>query len=142
MVKCPKCGTEAATPIKCWTVSPEKRTASGVMPEFHVGFFMCPKCGSKFRKKVAPAAKTVQAANIKELAERVKGIHEGLTQTLRTLRERIGILETERSSVLMEIESLKKAAESRAKALENEVNTLRQEIQSLKELLGSTEKAM
>jgi chromosome segregation ATPase len=102
---------------------------------------VCSECGSKFKKKVPSAAKTEQVTNIKKLAEKVKDIHGGLTRTLRTLREKMCILETERSSVLMEIESLKKAAESRAKALENEVNALRGEIQSLKELLGSTEKA-
>jgi len=102
---------------------------------------MCPECSLKFRSKVPPAAKTVETANIKDLAERVKDIHEGLTRSLTTLRERIGLLETERSSLLVEIDSLKKAAESRAGALETEVSALREEIQSLKELLGSGEEA-
>jgi hypothetical protein len=141
LANCPNCGTEVASPIKCWTVSPAKRTANGVIPEFRVGLFMCPECRSKFRSKVPPAAKTGETANIKDLAERVKGIHEGLTRSLTTLRERIGLLETERSSLLVEIESLRRAAESRASALENEVNSLREEIQSLKELLGSGEEA-
>jgi predicted RNA-binding Zn-ribbon protein involved in translation (DUF1610 family) len=141
LANCPNCGTEVVSPIKCWTVSPAKRSANGVIPEFRVGLFMCPECSSKFRSKVPPAAKTGETANIKDLAERVKDIHEGLTQSLTTLRERIGLLETERSSLLVEIESLRRAAESRASALENEVNSLREEIQSLKELLGSGEEA-
>jgi predicted nucleic acid-binding Zn-ribbon protein len=141
MANCPNCGTKVISPIKCWTVSPAKRSANGVVPEFRVGLFMCPECKSKFRSKVPPAAKTAETANIRDLAERVKEIREGLTRSLKTLRERIGLLETERSSLLVEIDSLKKAAESRANALENEVNALREEIQSLKELLGSAEEA-
>ena len=55
-------------------------------------------------------------------------------QTLRAPREKIKTLETERASLLMEIEGLKKVAESRANALETEVNQLREELRSLKEL--------
>jgi predicted RNA-binding Zn-ribbon protein involved in translation (DUF1610 family) len=139
LADCPNCGTEVAIPIKCWTVSPAKRSANGIIPEFRVGIFLCPECKSKFRSKVPPVAKTAEAANIQNLAAKVREIRDGLIQTLKTLRERIGILETERSGLLVEIESLKRAAESRANALENEVNALRAEIQSLKELLGSTE---
>jgi chromosome segregation ATPase len=141
LVDCPNCGTTVFTPIKCWTVSPLKRSAKGVIPEFRVGIFLCPECKSKFRAKVSSTTRPVKTANIKELAEKVKNIHDGLTRSLKTLRERIGLLETERSSLMVEIESLKKAAESRANALENEVNALRNEIQSLKEFLGSTEEA-
>jgi predicted nucleic acid-binding Zn-ribbon protein len=62
-------------------------------------------------------------------------------QTLKTLREKIRTLETERAGLMVEIEKLKKVAESRADALENEVSQLREEIKSLKELLGSAEKS-
>ena len=138
MVVCPNCGTEVGIAIKCWTVAPAKHRATGDIPEFRVGIFKCPKCKSKFRSKVDASTEPAKT-NIKDLVAKVKEIREGLTQTLRTLREKINILETERPSLLMEIENLKKVAESRANALETEVNRLREELKSLKELLGASE---
>lgn len=78
-------------------------------------------------------------ASVKNLVNRVSEIREGLVQTLRTLRERINKLETERGSLLVEIEKLKKAGETRAKNLEAEISDLRKEIKAMKELLGSAE---
>jgi DNA repair exonuclease SbcCD ATPase subunit len=138
LVDCPNCGTEVATAIKCWTVSSAKHTAKGRIPEFRVGIFKCPKCKSKFRSKISSTAKPVET-DVEDLAAKIKEIHQGLTQTLRTLREKIKTLETERWSLLVEIEGLKKVAESRANALETEVNQLREELRSLRELLGVSE---
>jgi vacuolar-type H+-ATPase subunit I/STV1 len=140
LADCPTCGTEVATAVKCWTVAAAKHRATGDIPEFRVGIFVCPKCGSKFRSKVEAAAKSKPVeTSVKDLVVKVKEIHEGFTQTLRTLREKIKTLETERASVLVEIEQLKKVAESRANALESEVNQLREELRSLRELLGASE---
>jgi septal ring factor EnvC (AmiA/AmiB activator) len=139
LVECPSCGTEVATAVKCWTVSPMKQTEAGNVPEFRVGIFECPKCKSKFRSRVGLEAKPVEIANVRSLVERIKEIREGLVQTLTALREKMKTLETERSSLLVEIEQLKKVAESRANDLEVEVSQLRAELKSLKELLGSTE---
>jgi vacuolar-type H+-ATPase subunit I/STV1 len=138
LVDCPNCGTEVATAIKCWTVAPAKHRATGDIPEFRVGIFKCPKCKSKFRSKVDATAKPVKT-NVKDLIVKVNAIREGLTQTLRTLQEKIRMLETERVSLLVEIEKLKKFAESRANALETEVKRLREELKSLRELLGASE---
>ena len=138
MVDCPNCGTKVAAAIKCWTVSPAKHTAKGYTPEFRVGIFECPKCKSKFRSRVKPKAEVAATKNIKDAAEKIQEIHKGLTQTLRFLREKINELETERWSLLVEIEQLKKVAESRAKALEDEVQQLRKEINSLRELLDAS----
>ncbi|MEJ5327801.1 MAG: hypothetical protein WHU54_06095 [Candidatus Bathyarchaeia archaeon] len=139
MVRCPSCGATVPAAIKCWTVSPAKQAAYGVIPEFRVGLFKCPECKSTFRSKVNTAAEHVEAKDVKILAEKVKDIHEGLTQTLRFLREKISALETERESLLMEIEQLKKVAESRASSLEVEIKQLREDIQALRELLGVNE---
>ena len=139
MVDCPNCGTEVAVAVKCWTVSPAKQGATGVIPEFRVGIFECPKCKSKFRSKVSSTAKPAETKNVKNLVEKVKEIRKGLTQTLRALREKINRLETERASLLGEIEELKRVAEARANALETEVNWLREELKSLRELLGTSE---
>jgi vacuolar-type H+-ATPase subunit I/STV1 len=138
LVACPNCGTEVATAVKCWTVSPAKHRATGYIPEFRVGIFECPKCESKFRSKVDATAKPVKT-DVKDLVVKVKEIREGLMQTLRVLREKINTLETERTSLLVEIEELKKVAESRANALETEVNQLREELRLLRELLGASE---
>jgi len=138
LVECPNCGTEVAAAVKCWTVSPRKQTAAGNVPEFRVGIFECPKCRSKFRSRVGPEARATETASVRSLIERIKEIREGLIQTLGVLRDRLKTLETDRSSLLLEIEKLKEAAESRADALEVEVSQLRAELKSLKELLGST----
>jgi len=139
VVDCPNCGTEVTTAMKCWTVSPRKQTETGDLPEFRVGIFECPKCKSKFRSRVEFRTKSAETTNVKNVVEKIKGIREGLMQTLKTLREKIRTLETERAGLMVEIEKLKKVAESRADALENEVNELREEIKSLRELLGDSE---
>ena len=139
MADCPNCGTEVAVAVKCWTVSPARYSARGYLPEFRVGIFECSICKSKFRSRVSSTAKPAEPKNIKNLVEKVKEIHEGLTQTLRVLREKINTLETERATLLVEIEQLKKVAESRANALEAEVKQLRDEIKSLRKLLGDSE---
>ena len=136
MVSCPNCGKEILVAVKCWTVKPAKHRPSGDIPEFRVGIFMCPTCKSKFRAKVNATVKPMET-NVKHLVVKLKEVHGGLTQTLRTLREKIATLENERKSLLVEIEKLKKGAESRANALETEVSQLRQELKSLKDLLGA-----
>ena len=77
--------------------------------------------------------------SVKDLSIKVKEIKKGFTRTLRVLRERIQMLETDRAGLMGEIEELKRAAESRANALETEVNRLREELKSLRELLGANE---
>lgn len=110
------------------------------MPEFRVGIFMCPKCKSKFRSKVDATVNPART-NLKALAAKTLEIHEGLTQTLRNLRLKIEILETERGSLLVEIDNLKKVAQARANFLVIEVNRLREELKSLRELFGASKKA-
>jgi len=139
VVDCPNCGTGVVTAVKSWPVSFRKQGDGGALPQFCVGIFECPKCKSKFRSRVEFRAKAGGTANVKNAVEKIKGIREGLMQTLKTLREKIRTLETERASLMVEIEKLKKVAESRADALENEVNQLREEMKSLRELLGSNE---
>ena len=138
MVDCPNCGTDITTSVKYWTVTRMKHGAIVVIPKFKVGIFECPKCKFKFRSKVDATAKHVET-NVKDFVVKIKEIREGLTQTLRVLREKIKTLETERTILMVEIEELKKVAESRANALETEVSELRKEIKALKELLGSAE---
>jgi hypothetical protein len=140
LVSCPNCGTEVAAAIKCWIVAPAKHKTTGDIPEFRVGIFMCPKCKSKFSSKVDAAANP-EITNLKALAAKTLEIHEGLTQTLRNLREKIKILETERGSLLVELDNLKKVTQSRANFLAIEVNRLREELKSLRELFGASKKA-
>jgi vacuolar-type H+-ATPase subunit I/STV1 len=137
LVECPNCGTEVATAVKCWTVTPVKHTAKGTIPAFRVGIFVCPTCKSKFRAKTNVTTKPTEI-NVNDIVKKLKEIHEGLTQTLRTMRKKIATLETERTGLLVEIERLKKVAESRANALETEVNQLREELKSLRDLLDTS----
>jgi uncharacterized Zn finger protein (UPF0148 family) len=138
LVACPNCGTKVVTAIKCWTVAPAKKSATGYIPEFRVGIFKCPACKAKFKSKVNAISKPAKTS-VKDLIVKVKEIQQGFTRTLWFLREKIMILETEQAGLLGEIEELKRAAESRANALKSEVNRLREELRSLRELLGANE---
>jgi septal ring factor EnvC (AmiA/AmiB activator) len=137
LVECPSCGTEVANAVKSWPVSFGKHDESDAHSQLCIGIFECPKCKSKFRSRVEPTAESAETASVSDLVERIKGIREGFTQTLTTLRDRIRMLETERSGVLGEMDELKRAAESRADALEAEVQQLREEVKSLRELFGA-----
>ena len=139
MADCPNCGTRVAVAVKCWTVSPAKHTARGDVPEFRVGLFECPNCKKKFRVRVAPEAKIAEVTSIASLVVKLEEIRQGLSISLLVLRKKIRTLETEKGSLLFEVEKLKKVAETRASALEAEVNELREELRSLRELLGATE---
>jgi septal ring factor EnvC (AmiA/AmiB activator) len=136
LADCPNCGTEVEVAAKCWTVAPAKLSATGYVPEFRVGIFECPSCKSKFRSRVD---KPADLNNVRVLVERIQEIREGLKRTLRVLREKIERLETERASLLVDIEKLKRVAEARANALEIDVKELREELRSLRELLGVSE---
>jgi uncharacterized Zn finger protein (UPF0148 family) len=136
LADCPNCGTEVEVAAKCWTVAPAKLSATGYVPEFRVGIFECPNCKSKFRSRVD---KPADLNNVRVLVERIQEIREGLKRTLRVLREKIERLETERASLLVDIEKLKRVAEARANALEIDVKELREELRSLRELLGVSE---
>jgi hypothetical protein len=59
--------------------------------------------------------------------------------SLKPTIERIKALEAEKTSLLAEIESLKKLVEQKAAALEREVGVLREEAKSLKTLVSVPE---
>ena len=56
--------------------------------------------------------------------------------SLKDTVEKIKSLETEKKSLLLEIEELKKMADAKATALETEIGALRDEVRSLKILMG------
>jgi chromosome segregation ATPase len=128
-----------AAPIKSWPLSFKQRGEKGREDNLYIGIFECPECKTRFRSAVRFKPKTKEKASIKNMVERIKIIQGELMQTLKTLREKIGTLETERSNLMLEIEELKKVAESRAAALESEVSMLREEVRSLREILGYSE---
>lgn len=136
LVKCPKCETEVATPVKTWPIPSRGPSRKGKESKLIVGIFGCPSCGVRFRAAVEPEVKVGEAASIKNMVERIKGIRGELMQTLKNLREKIKTLETERSNLMTEIDSLRKVAESRVTALESEVSMMREEVKSLRDLLG------
>ncbi|MBS7633010.1 hypothetical protein KEJ15_05255 [Candidatus Bathyarchaeota archaeon] len=140
MVKCPKCGGEKATVVKTWSL-PTRKTAKEEEATPVVGIFECLNCKARFRSMVEKEVAKDETASIKNMVERIRGIREELVQTLKNLREKIKTLETERSNLIIEIESLKKVAESRVSALQSEVNILREEVKSLRDVLGYVEEA-
>jgi chromosome segregation ATPase len=135
---CPKCGHGVQKPVKTWPIPQRKPLKDGEEARL-AGIFECPNCKARFRAAVEAEAKTQQAASIKDMVGRIKGIREELMLTLVNLREKIKTLETEKASLMTEIENLRKVAEARANTLENEVGTLREEVRSLKDLLGYVE---
>jgi chromosome segregation ATPase len=138
LANCPKCGTKVSIPIKAWPIHPQD-SASDDQRSKLTGIYECPSCRARFRASVQAEAKPEEAANIKNMVERIKGIKGELMQTLKVLRERIKTLETERANLMVEIDKLRKVAESKAAALESEVSMLREEVKSLRELLGYKE---
>jgi chromosome segregation ATPase len=125
-------------PIRAWPIHPQQ-FAGDVKRSELTGIFECPSCRARFRASVQTEAKPEEAANIKNMVERIRDIKGELMQTLKVLRERIKTLETERANLMVEIDKLRKVAESKAAALESEVNMLREEVKSLRELLGYNE---
>jgi len=141
LVKCPKCGGEAAIPLKKWAISARKPLKKGEEAQVVMGIFECPNCKARFRTAVEVEAREEETVSIKNMIERIKGIKGELMQTLKNLREKIKTLETERSNLMIEIEKLRKVAESKVSALESEVTMMREEVKSLRDLLGYTEEA-
>ncbi|MCJ7429650.1 hypothetical protein MUO83_00360 [Candidatus Bathyarchaeota archaeon] len=139
MVKCPKCETEVATPVKTWPIPSRRPSKKGEESKLIVGIFECPSCGVRFRAAVEPKVEVEEAVSIKNMVERIKGIRGELMQTLKNLREKIETLETERSNLMIEIDNLRKVAESRVTALESEVSMMHEEVKSLRDLLGYQE---
>jgi len=135
LVQCPRCGTDVANPVKTWPIPSRKPLGVGETPRL-AGIFECPSCRVKFRAAVDAAARTVETASIRNVVERIKGIKGELMQTLKNLREKIKTLETERATLMIEIDKLREVAESRVNALESEVTMLRDEVKSLQDLLG------
>jgi hypothetical protein len=138
LVDCPKCGSNVQTPVKTWPIPSREGLKEGENPRL-VGIFECPNCKARFRSAVETETELSGTANIKNMVERIKGIKGELMQTLMNLREKINTLETERASLMVEIENLRRVAESRVDALESEVSMLRNEVKSLRDLLGYKE---
>lgn len=139
LVKCPKCEAEVTTPVKTWPIPSRGSTRAGEESRLSVGIFECQDCGARFRAAIASETTVEEAASIKNMIERIKGIRGELVLTLKNLREKIKTLETERSNLMIEIDKLRKVAETRVSALESEVSMMREEVKSLKDLLGYAE---
>jgi predicted nucleic acid-binding Zn-ribbon protein len=125
-------------PLKSWPIPTRKPLKVGEKPKL-AGIFECSECRARFRAAVESGTGNQQTASIKDMVGKIKGIKDELMLTLMNLREKIKTLETERASLMNEIETLREVAESRANALEDEVMMLREEVRSLKDLLGNTE---
>ncbi len=133
MAECPKCGTEVANPFKTWSMV-GRPSKAGERFKLTLGLFECPVCERGFRAVLGTERITIEGI-IKE----IKGIEKGLMQTLRSLREKIEKLESEKADLLGEIGKLRQVGEEKASTLEEEVATLRKEVKSLKKLLGDLE---
>jgi uncharacterized coiled-coil DUF342 family protein len=135
LANCPRCGTDVERPLKTWAIPSRKPLREDEKPRL-AGIFECPKCKARFGAAVTAKKRDEEAANIKNMVERIRGIKGELAQTLVNLREKIRTLETERTNLMIEIDELRKAAETRVSALEDEVSTLRNDAKSLQDLLG------
>ena len=135
MSVCPRCGTEVTKPAKTWSMV-GRPSKTGERFKLTLGIFICPECEKRFRKVVG---KEKERITLKGMLEEIKGVNEGLVETLGDLREKLEKLKTERSELLREIEELKRAGEEKANTLEEEVASLREEVETLKEMLGDLE---
>ena len=132
MAECPKCGAEAAVPVKVWPMSQEL-TKNGEILRQSMAQYKCPKCANSFRKFVGK-----EIINLKEILEKNK-LLEGMvleaTKKRAELEEKVKALEEERDSLREEVEALKAIAELAAKssALEDEVAKLKEEKMALQE---------
>jgi hypothetical protein len=128
-----------ATAKNDWTIQSIKRADAPATPKINVGVYECPKCKASFTS-ATPAQNSVPVQSVEPtmsiLIGRLNEVRSGLKQNLQNLRRNLEVLESERSSVLIEIETVKKDAESKAVGLEMEISQLREDISSLKELLG------
>jgi len=107
-----------------------------------MGAFQCPACKTSFNAQVPAEANSNRTVNVKNKVERVIRIQGALMQTIKTLKEKIAALEVEKSSLMAEIETLRKTAEARVVTLEAEVGQMREEAKSLRELVEKSEPAV
>jgi len=80
---------------------------------------------------------SIQNAKVLSVKREIHKLIRGKNMSsLQKTIEKIKSLETEKKSLLLEMENLKKMADAKATALENDVVALRDEIKSLKILMG------
>lgn len=139
---CPHCGAKVIAASKIWPVYSTENKEPTAEPDFYIGTFQCAKCGAKYDGKIPAETLSGRTVNVKNKAERIMRIHGELMQTIKSLKEKITKLETEKSSLMSEIETLRKTAETRVTTLEAEVGQMREEAKSLRELLGNNEPAI
>jgi uncharacterized Zn finger protein (UPF0148 family) len=120
MAVCPNCGAKVYT----------AKTAS------EARLLVCPSCKTRFEVVEASGNISGATANVKKGISRIRVIRGEVMQTLKVLREKIQALETEKATLIVEVEKLRKAAETRALTLETEVGQMREELKSLKDLLA------
>jgi uncharacterized Zn finger protein (UPF0148 family) len=100
------------------------------------GLLVCPSCKTRFEAVEASGNMAGSTANVKKGISRIRVIRIEVMQTLKALREKIQALETEKATLIVEVEKLRKAAETRALTLESEVGQMRDEVKTLKDLLA------
>ncbi len=135
---CPRCGAKVASASKVWPLTPKNGDGSGE-PQVFVGGFQCPACKTSFNAQVPTKAKGCRAVNVKNKMDRIMRIQGEFMQTIKALKEKIGALEADKSSLMAEIETLRKTAEARVATLEAEVEQMREEAQSLREIVSKAE---
>ena len=132
MVKCPKCGVEAANPVKAWSMI-GKPSKSGEMLQLTVGLYECINCKKKFRNIIGKKKITIKGA-----MQKITALEEKIMESAKKraeLEEKVKSLEEEKASLLAEIEALKAIPELEAKisALEPEIAKLKEEKKALEE---------
>lgn len=137
---CPNCGIKQEKPARIVTVEQVNQEDTRIS-EVKLEVFNCPACRTMFTQNAAPQSSSTAALGTSgaSSSEKLSSILQGFKQNLENLRQNLNVLQTERSSVLFELETIRKDQECRADVLEEDVNRLRLEIQDLKEVLGLNE---
>jgi uncharacterized Zn-finger protein len=134
---CPYCGTKQAHAARTVTVIQVTQDDT-INPEVDIEVFECPTCNTAFTQNATTQNGNQQNFDnpLTSSIEKLGKVQHGFKQNLENLRRNINALQTDRSEVLFELETVRKNSESKADVLEEDVNRLRLEIQDLKELLG------
>lgn len=112
---CPNCGTKQTRAAKTVTVL-QVSTDNTITPEVNLELFECPICNTAFTQN--STAQNPNHSNVENpfnaSMERLSKVQQSFKINLENLRRNINSLQTERSSVLCELETRRKDTESKA----------------------------
>lgn len=87
MARCPKCGEEATSAVKTWSIFSRKPEEKEGSPKL-MGIFECIKCKTRFRAVIEPETRNEETVSIKNMVEKIKLIQGNLCRPLKIYAKR------------------------------------------------------